>query len=129
MYSIYSINAQIRSIDVKISQCNAAKVALQGVKNTCQGQVTSLNGSYNKISGNSDLSTVKKDDVFEGEMANSLAAKVSDLLADLSSAKTKAEGIVTAIDSQILSIDNRISSLNVERSNWCIHLANVQNQP
>ena len=129
MYSIYYITGQIRSIDVKISQCHTAKAALQSVKNTCQGRITSLNSSYNKIAGNPDLSAVKKEDVFEGEMADSLAEKVSSFQADMNSVKTKAETIITALDSQITAIDNRITGLNSERANWNIHLANVQNQP
>jgi len=127
MYSIYYITGQIRSIDVKISQCHTAKAALQSVKNTCQVQITSLKSSKNKITG--DLETVKKEDVFEGEMANTLAPKVSTFKTDVDTVITQAEAIVTAINTEISTIDNRITALNGERANWNIHLTNVQNQP
>jgi len=129
MEDTYYIGMQIGEINTKISNYNTAKTKLQTVKTNCQGKATSLQSSYRKVSGNKDLSAVKKENVFEGEMANSLAQRVSTFQKGVSSVITKAEAVNTAIAAQISAIDTKVASLNNQKTKLRIQLENAQDQP
>lgn len=129
MYSIDYISGQIGSIDAKISNYNAAKIALENVQTICQGHIDNLDGSHKKLTGSSDLSAVKKDDVFEGEMADSLASRISTYQSDMGDLISNANEIIGGINTQLTTISDKISTLNTERSNWQNQLQNALNQP
>jgi len=129
MYSIYYITGQIRSIDAKISQYETAKTALEGVQTICKGYISNLENGHKKITGNQDLSAVKKNDVFEGEMAGKLASRISTYQSDMNDLITKANGITSDIDTQLSTISTNVGILKQDRITWENHLQVALSQP
>lgn len=129
MYSIEYIMNEIMSIDMKISEYETAKTALEAVKKTCNGHITNLDDSHKKLTGNQDLSAVKKSDVFEGEMADKLATRIAAYQADMNDLITKANEIISDIDTQLSTISTNVDTLKQNRVTWEIHLQITFNQP
>jgi|GEM_PF-2466814 len=129
MYSIYYITGQIRSIDAKISQYETAKTALEGVQTICKGYISNLENGHKKITDNQDLSAVKKNDVFEGEMAGKLASRISAYQSDMNDLITKANGITSDIDTQLSTISTNVGMLKQDRITWENHLQVALSQP
>lgn len=130
--TIYIYN-QIETIDVQLSQYEKARTTLETMKTTFQGDITSLKDSYHKLSGNADLAAVKKADVFEGEMADRMAERISAYQEDVNGVITGADDIISGIDTQIATIDNKIAALNSKRATLETDFLNAQkaaqNQP
>lgn len=113
---------KVRAIDLKIVAYNNAKAAVQTAKNTCTTQIQSWESSYNVLANNSELAAVKKTDVFEGELADGLAGKVSDAMADISAGLTKARALELSLSMQITRIETKIGQLQSERGPWAAYL-------
>lgn len=129
MYSIDYITNMIMSIDVKISQYETAKTALEGIQTTCKGHVTNLENGHKKLTGNQDLSTVKKNDVFEGQIAEKLSSRISTYQSDMSALITKANDINRDIDTQLSMISTKVGILKQDRTIWENRLQVALNQP
>jgi chromosome segregation ATPase len=109
--------AKINELRAKITQCDQAKAGLQQVRATCEGESASFQVSKNKLS-QGDVATIKQEDIFEGEMADSLKTKAADFQADMDTAGTKAEAVITALDMGMSALDGRINALNSEIAHW-----------
>lgn len=108
---------KIIELRTKIAQCNQAKTSLQQVRSTCEEEIASFQSSKNKLS-QGDVATIKKEDIFEGEMANSLTPKVSSFQDELDAAGTREEAVVTALGMGISALDARVCALNNEIAHW-----------
>jgi hypothetical protein len=113
---------KVRGIDNRITAYNSAKATVQAAKDSCTAQLQSWESSYNALANNAELSTVKKTDVFEGEMADVLGGRVSDIMGDISAGLAKARALELALDMQIIRIDVRVGQLQMERGPWAAYL-------
>jgi phage shock protein A len=110
--------ANINSLDQRVLTYTNAKTTVESVKNTCEKQIESWKTSYRALTGNSDLSSVKKTDVFEGEMADSLSRKIADIMSDIDTGLTKAEELESALNTQMNRLAEKIAQLRTERESW-----------
>ena len=110
--------AKINSYSSKITTYTNAKTSVQTVKTTCESQIQNWETSYNTLANNADLTSVKKTDVFEGEMADSLSQRVADIMSDISSGLSKAGELNTALSTQITRLETKIEQLNSSRNYW-----------
>jgi prefoldin subunit 5 len=100
---------QMNQIDQDIEKYNTAKTALSNAKTEYQGSLDTLNTSKGKF--DSDVPDIKENDVFEGEMADSLKEKVSTAKGFINTAGEKAATVITEIDAGIAAIDVMITNL------------------
>ena len=120
-YSVAECTNKINAIMKKIADYKVARSAVDTAKSNCQTLITGLKTEIDKITG--DLNKVKKNDVFEGEMANILASRVPDFKKDITSLKKKADDIIAAAEGQISKIDSKITELDGDELTWRTRLA------
>ena len=109
---------QINATNSKITQYTNAKTSVESVKRTCSTQKQNWETSFRALENNSELSKVKKKDVFEGEMANGLSKRVSEIKSDIRAGITKAGQLETALNTQINRLNTKIQQLQNEKQSW-----------
>lgn len=109
------IYTKINEINGKIITCKSAKREVQAVKNNCTNKRSDWQTSYKGLANNQELSSVKKTNVFEGEMADGLKAKVADAMIQISSGISKAEMLESSLASQIAKLESKIEELEAEK--------------
>lgn len=110
--------SQINEIDGKIRKYEEAKREVGDVKTTCGNKKDTWQTSYDSLANDKSLMEVKKTDVFEGKMADSLKEKVSGIMADISSGLRVAESLKDALSTQVTKIETKIQELENERTSW-----------
>ena len=113
-----NIWTQIHAINSRITTYTNAKTTVESVKRTCSMQKQNWETSFQALKKNSELSKVKKKDVFEGEMANSLSKRVSKIMSDIQAGITKAGQLETALNNQINRLNTKIQQLQNEKQSW-----------
>ena len=114
--SITRLTNDIAAIDREITELITSRGEIERVRTRRQNRRRSWRTAHDTLNNDSTLTDVKRVDVFEGEMANSMASRVADLLSDIKRSFGREEPIGRALQRQITRINNRISSLQSTRS-------------
>lgn len=109
---------EITEIDIKLVKLNSVKNKVNKVKRKIREKKSDWKESYNKLSGNAQLKAVRKKDVFEGEMAESLGKRVQELDADIIQEMAQAEEVALKLVLQEGYIDKKIVQLQQEKAAW-----------
>lgn len=104
----------ITIMDNKIKEYEQAKTSLNTAITECQADIDSLSTSSTKFA---DVK-VKQTDIFEGEMANGVDARVDNFTGKVNDVVTAANAIITTAKDQIATIDQYISSYSNTRQNY-----------
>ena len=105
----------LKEINNNILECLSAKAEVETVKNNCTTKRKEWQDSFNKLADNSELAEVKKTDVFEGDMAETLQAEVDDAITQITKGISKADHLEDALDRQVTKLEKRIQQLKAER--------------
>ena len=120
--SVASITAQLNAVIGEIAAHNTARALVVAVKTSCQAEVGTWEGNYSTLAGDDTLMNVRKDDVFEGEMAEGMKSRVADIMNDINISLTRARNIETALGSQVTRLDNEITRLESQRQSLQVAL-------
>lgn len=117
-YSEHYIWYRMDVIDRKIGNCEAAISSIEQAKSSCCSTRDSLQSDFSKLTSDSDLSEIRKTDVFEGKMANKLRNEIPGVRGRIQSCISKIESLESELSWQISYLYNEIADLNNERWSW-----------
>lgn len=100
------IRNEISKYQGKINDAKPVKADLESDKRTLDGYIQTFEGEQKKLSGK--YLDVKKTDVFEGEMANNLATKISAVEQAISKGIGYAKKLSDELKTQIAELDSKI---------------------
>ena len=100
------IRNEISKYQGKINDAKPVKADLESDKRTLDGYIQTFEGEQKKLSGK--YLDVKKTDVFEGEMANNLATKISAVEQAISKGIGYAKKLSAELKTQIDELDSKI---------------------
>jgi len=124
--NINLVNAGITGIENSIQEYENRRTNLQTVKRNHEMGIGVFQRSYDKVSNNERLSSVKKTDKFEGEIADGLTKVVKNTFASISSVLGRGKTISTEIDRQVGKINTKIEELKIKKNNQSTHLTNLK---
>jgi len=124
VYSVAQCTEKLTAISTKKTDYNNAREKVKTAKETCSSDISSITTTVNKIKG--DLLDMKKDNYFEGKLANKVTKDIASFKEDMDSAKDKAEKLTGAADSQIAEIDSKIADLDIDKELWDGRLASAK---
>lgn len=114
--SIESLRRQIKETEDKIRECREAQQKVEHVRGITQPKKTNWWFSYRALKNNEELRNVKKEEVFEGEMADALKQKVAETGQRIEEGMDKAENLLTALKKQIENLKRKIEELEAQKS-------------
>lgn len=102
---------QINQVSNDIAKYQNARTKVVTVKNSGVNGRQNWETTHNKLRNNSDLSTVKKTDQFEGEMADKLKGFMQDVINEINNAIARLVSLESSLNSQVTRLDNKITEL------------------
>ena len=106
-----AIMGEIRETQRKIQECQNALRGVQSIRSNCASKKTEWQRSFSLLEKN-DLSQVKKTDLFEGEIAEALCGKVSQVSGEIYLGIAKAGELEGALGSQCTRLEMKIAELH-----------------
>jgi chromosome segregation ATPase len=119
---------QMAQIDQEMMDYNTAKAALTSAQTEYQTSQDQFKKSDSKF--DSDVPNIKESDRFEGDLANALEKKVSELKSFMDTAAGDADNVLSQISAVIAGIDGKVAELvnrKIEVNNQLINAINAVN--
>lgn len=110
-----SLTNQLNSYSGKKDKAVTAKNNLEADRTQLKGYIDSFEAEQKKLTDK--YLEVKKTDVFEGKMANTLAEKISSASKAIDNGVTYSKNLYDAIDTQIKQLETQIQTWSTEISN------------
>lgn len=114
--SIAELQKQIEETDKKIRDCREAQQKVEYVRGITQPKKTNWWFSYRALKNNEELRNVKREEVFEGEMADALKQKVEETGRRIEEGMDKTENLLSALKGQIENLKRKIQELEAQKS-------------
>lgn len=125
---IRKANTAISAADHKIQEYQDARTVLQDFRTSNREGVSSLRTSYNKMVNDAKLLNVKTTNVFEGELANTLAAEVSNVRQKIDTTRERGGLVTNAIAAQVAKIDEKIDELRTLKGDYETTLSTLNDE-
>ena len=113
--SIESLRAQIKETENKIRECREAQQRIEHVRGMTQPKKTNWWLSYRVLKNDEELRNVKKEDVFEGEMADALKQKVEETGQRIEEGLDRTENLLAALQKQVENLRRKIEELEAQK--------------
>lgn len=107
--------ARIREINNKIIKYSSAKSEIEGIKRDCASEYENWNMDFNRLANSRELSEVKRENVFEGNMADILHREVGDAVSQIKKGIAQAKTLENALGIQIKKLEGKIQDLKAEK--------------
>lgn len=106
---------RLQEIRSKIIQYSSAKSEIESIKRDCAKEHENWKTDFNQLANNEELSEVKRENVFEGNMADILHSEVCDAISEIKKGVAGAETLEGALGLQIKRLEGKIRDLKAEK--------------